>query len=489
MSYKKYAETLIADLGGEENIQDIYHCATRLRVKVKNRSLVDDEDIKRQAETVALVESGGQIQIIIGQFVGDVYREILAQTHLKKKRKINENLDEQNPAATQDEKDKGIFTQLFDVISGVFTPILGLLTATGVIKGLLAFLTTLNLLDATSGTYAVLNIAGDSFFYFMPVFLGYTAMKKFGGTPFLGMALGAAFIHPNVAGILTNENTQTLFTGSLFETAYSTNFMGLPLLFMNYASSVIPIIFTTFFAAKLEKFLDLKINKLVKSFMVPMLVLVIIVPLAFLIIGPLSTLLSSLLGEAAVTIYDLNPVLLGFLYGALIQVCVMFGLHWGFVTIAINNIATMGFDPVTITGLTAGFAQAGAVIMVMKMQKDDKYKKVGIPAVISSLLGITEPAIYGITLPMKKPFILASIASGVGGAIMGAVGAKQFSFGANGIFGFLNVINPEMGWDFSVTGTIIACLVSFAVSIVLMAVFGKGKEDRAVEIPNASQEG
>lgn len=485
MSYKKYAETILADLGGEENIQDMYHCATRLRVKVKDRSQVNDEGIKRQEETVALVESGGQIQIIVGQFVGDVYQEILAQTHLEKKSKIDENLDGTNREVTEEEKDKGVFAQLFDVISGVFTPILSLLTATGVIKGLLAFLTTLNLLDTTSGTYAALNIAGDSFFYFMPVFLGYTAMKKFGGTPFLGMALGAALIHPNVAGILANESTQTVFTGSLFETSYSTTFMGLPLLFMNYASSVIPIILTTFFAAKLERFLDSRINKLIKSFMVPMLVLVMIVPLAFLIIGPVSTMLSSLLGEAAVTIYDLNPILLGFLYGALIQVCVMFGLHWGFVTIAINNIATLGFDPVTITGLTAGFAQAGAVIMVMKMQKDDKYKKVGIPAAISSLLGITEPAIYGITLPMKKPFILASIASGVGGAIMGAVGAKQFSFGANGIFGFLNVINPETGWDFSVTGTIIACLVSFVVSILLMAVFGKEREDAAIEATKA----
>lgn len=484
MSYKNYAKTIIVNLGGAENIQDMYHCATRLRIKVKNRSQVNDENIKSQEETVAMVESGGQIQIIIGQFVGDVYQEILKLTNLQKHSKINENIDEASGDSSADDADKGFFAQLFDVISGVFTPILSLLTATGVIKGLLAFLTTLNLLDSSSGTYAVLNIAGDSFFYFMPIFLGYTAMKKFGGTPFLGMALGAAFIHPNVAGILANESTQSLFAGSIFETVYSTTFMGLPLLFMNYASSVMPIIFTTYFAAKLEKILDRKINKLVKSFMIPMLVLIIIVPLAFLVVGPVSTMLSSVLGEAAVRIYDLNPVLLGFLYGALIQVCVMFGLHWGFVTIAINNIAIMGFDPVTITGLTAGFAQAGAVIMVMRMQKDDKYKKVGIPAVISSLLGITEPAIYGITLPMKKPFILASIASGVGGAIMGAVGAKQFSFGANGIFGFLNVINPQTGWDFSVTGTIIACVVSFVVSLILMAVFGKEKESEGIEVPN-----
>lgn len=461
MSYKDYAKEVVKELGGKDNISDMYHCATRLRVKVKNGKEVDKEKLKDLSETVTVVESGGQIQIVVGQHVSDVYKDIVPLLDIESKKPIDENLDEEN-------KDTNFMSGLLDVISGVFTPILSLLTATGVIKGLLALLTTTGVLSTDSGIYELLNIAGDSFFYFMPIFLGYTSMKKFGGTPFLGMALGAALIHPNVSAILANPEYMMLFEGSIFEASYSETFFGAPILFMNYGSSVIPIILTTFFAAKLELFFDSKIHRLVKSFVVPMLVLLIIVPLSFMIIGPISTFLSNILGELALSIYNFSPTLLGFLYGLLIQVCVMFGLHWGFVTISINSIATLGFDPVTITGLTAGFAQAGAALVVMRVLKDEKYKRVGIPALISSLFGITEPVIYGINLPLKVPFIVGSIASGIGGAIMGYFGARQYNFGANGIFGFLNVINPETGWDISVTATLIACIVSFLSAIVLM---------------------
>lgn len=475
MSYKSYAQNVINELGGKENIVDVYHCATRLRVKLNNRDEVNVSAIEKLSETVAVIDSGGQLQIVIGQHVSDVYKEIVSQLGKQSSSSVLKSKSQH--------KDKNIVTSLFDVISGVFTPILSLLTATGVIKGLLALLVTTGLLSTDGGVYELLTIAGDSFFYFMPIFLGYTSMKKFGGTPFLGMALGAALIHPNVSTILSNVETLTLFKGSAFETNYSETIFGIPILFMNYASSVIPIIFTTYFASKLESYLDSRIHRLVKSFVVPMLVLLISVPLAFIIIGPISTFLSNGLGALALNIYNFSPTLLGFLYGALIQVCVMFGLHWGFVTISINNIATLGFDPVTITGLTAGFSQAGVALIVMKVMKDKRFKEVGIPAVISSLFGITEPVIYGINLPLKLPFIVASVASGIGGAIMAYFGASQYSFGANGIFGFLNVINPETGWDFSVTATIIACMVSFVCSIVLMYVL-KNKLDESDVLDN-----
>lgn len=461
MSYKEYAKNVVQELGGKENIKDIYHCATRLRVKVKHPNSINKENIKQLSDTVTVIESGGQIQIVVGQHVADVYKQIIPLLDIEAKKPVDENLDEEI-------KDKNFMSGFLDIISGVFTPILSLLTATGVIKGLLALLTTTNILSPESGVYQLLNIAGDSFFYFLPVFLGYTSMKKFGGTPFLGMALGAALIHPNVSTILANPESMLLLEGSIFETSYSYSFFGLPILFMNYGSSVIPIILTTYFAAKLESFLDSRIHRLVKSFVVPMLVLMIMVSLSFMIIGPISTFLSNILGEVALNIYNVSPTLLGFLYGLLIQVCVMFGLHWGFITISINSIATLGFDPVTITGLTAGFAQAGAALVVMRTLKAEKYKRVGIPSLISSLFGITEPVIYGINLPLKVPFIVGSIASGIGGAIMGYFGARQYNFGANGIFGFLNVINPETGWDISVTATIIACIVSFLSAALMM---------------------
>lgn len=468
MKYEEMIQKIIENIGGESNIDNVYHCATRLRFTLKDRQLMKKSKLEKISGVISVVESGGQVQIIIGQHVGDVYNELIKIINFDTKTKQNhgENAEEES----------NFFNKAIDIISGVFTPILGMLTATGVIKGLLALLTTLNILNIESGTYQILNIAGDSFFYFLPIFLGYTAMKKFGGTPFLGMVLGGALIHPNVAAIMGGTPLGVMFENSFLESVYPINFLGVPVLLMSYASSVVPIIVTCFFAAKLEKALSKRISNLVKAFAVPMLVILIIVPLTFLIIGPIATWLSSGLGELALIIYNLNSTILGFFYGALIQVCVMFGLHWGFVSISINNIATLGYDPVTITGLTAGFAQAAAVLMLIWQQKDEKMTKLGIPSFISALFGITEPAIYGITLPLKRPFIIASIASGIGGAIMGSANVKQYAFGANGIFGFMNVINPETGWDASVTWTIVACIVSFLSSMVLMYFFGKPKK-------------
>ena len=199
-------------------------------------------------------------------------------------------------------KKKKISNQFIDVISGVFTPVLGMLTATGVIKGLLAFLAATGLLATTSGTYQMLNIVGDCFFNFLPIFLGYTSMKKFGGTPFIGMAIGAALVYPSLTTIMAGDALYTLFSGTIFQTDVYVEFLGIPVLLMNYASSVIPVILTCYFAAKIEKFFAKRISDLFKTFAVPALTLLISIILAFLIIGPIATFASDLLGAASFSI-------------------------------------------------------------------------------------------------------------------------------------------------------------------------------------------
>lgn len=198
-----------------------------------------------------------------------------------------------------------------------------------------------------------------------------------------------------------------------------------------------------------------------------------VIILAFLIIGPIATFASDLLGAAFTALFNLNATISGFLYGALIQVCVMFGVHWGFVAISVNNLATLGYDPITIAGLASAFGQAGVVLMIMLRTKNKKLKSVCGPAIISAMVGITEPSIYGVTLQFKKPFMLACLASGIGGAIIGFGGVKQYVYGTNGIFGWLQVINPQTGFDSSVLAAIIACVVSFIAAIILMMTVGK----------------
>lgn len=470
MKYQELVKNIVSGIGGKENINSVYHCATRLRFTLKDAKKADKQKIEQTAGVLSVVEAGGQFQVVIGQQVADVYQELAAYTHL----------DEENEHSSVESTEKKTFiNQIMDFISAVFTPILGMLTATGVIKGLLALLTTVHLLSTSSGTYQILYIAGDSFFYFLPIFIGYTAMKKFGGTPFLGMVLGGSLVYPTVTTLLNSKAIGTLFTSTPFQLDYTITFLKLPVAIMNYSSSVIPIILICFFASKLQSFLDKRVSHLVKSFLVPMLVIVITLPLAFLVIGPVTLMLSNLLGDGLLWLYNINHTISGFLYGALIQTLVIFGLHWGFVAIALNNIATLGYDPLTITGLTAAFSLAGAMLVLMiKNRKihDQKVTENAIPSFVSALFGITEPSIYSLALPLKRPFILASIASGVGGAIMAFFNAKAYAFGANGVFGFLNVINPKTGWDFSVTATIIACLVAFILSVILNWFFFSLKE-------------
>lgn len=469
MKYEKMNRNILECVGGQENVESVYHCATRLRFQLKDESKADDAAVKEIDGVLSIVKGGGQYQIVIGQHVGDVYKELTAMMGVNQ-----ENVELKDAGEFKKEmKKKKISSQFIDVISGVFTPILGMLTATGVIKGILALLTATGLLSAASGTYQILNVVGDCFFYFLPIFLGYTSMKKFGGTPFIGMAIGAALVYPSLTTIMAGEALYTLFAGTIFETPVYVTFLGMPVLLMNYASSVIPAIITCFFAAKVEKFFEKRINNLFKTFAVPALTLLISIVLAFMVIGPVATFASNILGALFETLFSLNATICGFLYGALIQVCVMFGIHWGFVAISVNSIASLGYDPITIAGLASAFGQAGVVLVIMLKTRNKKLKSVCGPAILSAMVGITEPSIYGVTLQFKKPFILACLASGLGGAIIGFGGVKQYFYGTNGIFGWLQVINPATGFDSSVVAAILACVVSFVAAIILMLVFGK----------------
>ena len=295
----------------------------------------------------------------------------------------------------------------------------------------------------------------------------------FRSTPFYGMAIGAALVCPTVMNVMGGDVLFTLFAGTIFESPVYIKFLGIPVILMNYASSVIPVILICFFAAKIERFLEDRLPNLIKAFAVPLLTLLISIILGFFVIGPVATFASNILGMIMNGLFNLNATICGFAYGALIQVCVMFGVHWGFVALNVNSMATMGYDAITIAGMASAFGQAGVVLMLMLKTKNKKLKDVCGPAIVSAMFGITEPAIYGVTLQFKKPFIIACISSGIGGAIIGLAKVKQYTAGTNGIFGWLQVINPETGFDSTVIAAILACAVSFLASVILMKVFEK----------------
>lgn len=463
MKYQELIEDILKGIGGKENIGDVKHCVTRLRFNLKDESKADKEFVESINGVITVVKSGGQFQVVIGNHVPEVFSELLTIANLG-------DLSNQDNGSEV----KGVFNKFIDVISSIFTPVLGILAATGMIKGLNAMFVAFGWISMTSGTYKILQAAGDSLMYFFPIFLGYTAAKKFKLPPFIGMVIGASLVHPIVSGILVPgaEPLYTLFQGTIIESPVYVTFLGLPVIMMNYGSSVIPIIIAVYFASKVYKQVDKIIPSIVKTFLVPLFTILIVVPLTFLLIGPLATWFGDLLGALTLGLYNLNPVIAGLVIGGLWQVMVMFGLHWGVIPIGLNNMAVMGFDPILVLGMATPFATAGVVLGIMLKTKNKNVKSLAFPSFISSLFGVSEPSIYGITLPRKKPFYATLVAASVGGMIMGLSGSKSFIMGGMGIFGIPNYINPETGMDKGFYGFLIAIASAFVIGLILALTVG-----------------
>lgn len=464
-NYDQLAKDILSRVGGRENVNSVFHCVTRLRFKLKNESVAKTEELKNLPGVITVMQSGGQYQVVIGNEVPDVYKAVVKVGNFPSEGQIEEEADNSG-------KKVGLFSRFIDMISGVFTPLLGLLAATGMIKGFTAMFLSFGWVTDTSGTYHLLNATGDCLFYFFPIFLGYTAIKKFGGSPFLGMAIGASLVYPTLSGLTGGDPLYTLFAGTLFESPIHITFLGIPVILMTYSTSVIPIIIATFFAVKIEKFFKNIIPKVVSTFLVPFFTLLVIVPATFILIGPVSTWAGQLIGAGATGIYDLSPVVTGLVIGGLWQVLVLFGLHWGLVPVMLLNLSTSGADPVIAMSFAASFAQIGAVLAVIFKTKNTKLKSLGIPAFISGIFGVTEPAIYGLTLPLKKPFIMSCIAGGIGGGILGLAGSKLYIFGGLGVFGFPSFINKATGVDSGFYMALVACGIAFILGFILTYVVG-----------------
>ncbi|MGU8655062.1 beta-glucoside-specific PTS transporter subunit IIABC [Clostridium perfringens] len=483
MRYEQLAKDIIYNVGGKENVNSVTHCITRLRFKLKDESKANTDVLKNMDGVVTVIKSGGQYQVVIGNHVPDVYKDVVEVGGFN-----NESSSDDNEV-----KEKtSLFNSFIDVISGVFSPILGLLAATGMIKGLTALFLALGWLSKTSGTYEILNAIGDSLFYFFPIFLGYTSAKKFKLNHFTGMVIGAALVYPALSGLTAGNPLFTLFQGTIIESPVYITFLGIPVILMTYSSSVIPIIIANYVASKVERRFKKIIPDVVKTFLVPFCTILVIIPLTFIVIGPIATWTAQVLGSITLGIYNFSPLVAGLFIGGFWQVFVIFGLHWGLVPVAINNISMLGYDTILAMSFATSFAQIGVVLAIWIKTRDKKLKSLCIPAFISGLFGVTEPAIYGITLPRKKPFILSCIAAGVGGAIIGVMGTKQYIIGGLGIFGIPSFIDTSAGINRTFYGALIAMVVAFVLGFLLLWLTGfkdenlyggdKNKQDSKEEV-------
>lgn len=474
--YDGLARIIIQNVGGKSNINSVAHCITRLRFKLKDESKANKDVLEATDGVIKVMQSGGQYQVVIGNNVADVYDAVLEVGHFQGAGTV----DEDGNAVDGGESDggkKSPVSILIDMISGVIQPTLGVLAATGIIKGLLALFSFLNILPETSGTYQVLYAVGDGFFYFLPIILGYTAAKKFKMNEFIGMAIGIALCYPAMVNITGGEVLGTLFAGTAFEMSYYTTFLGIPVIMpaSGYTSSVVPIIIACALGAMLEKWLRKVIPDVIKLFVVPFVTLVVMVPLTYLVIGPIATILCNLLTAIFSAIYGIPVVgglIAGVLIGAFWQVLVIFGLHWGLVPLGLINYATLGYDFILSPYFCVSFAQTFVVLAMLLKTRDDKLKKIALPAFISGIFGVTEPAIYGVTLPKKKPFIYSCIGGAIGGGFIGFMGARSYTMGGLGLFGLPSYIDTvgDTGIQsliYVVIGTVIASVIGFVLTWVL----------------------
>lgn len=475
--YDGLARIIIQNVGGKSNIISVAHCITRLRFKLKDESKANKEVLESTDGVIKVMQAGGQYQVVIGNQVNDVYDAVLEVGHLNAAGAVDEDGNAVDDGGSESGGKKSPVSMLIDVISGTLQPTLGVLAATGIIKGLLALFDFIGLIPSTSGTYQVWYAMADGFFYFLPIILGYTAAKKFKINEFIGMAIGIALCYPAMVNSTAGEVLGTVFGGTAFEMSYYQTFMGIPVIMpaSGYTSSVVPIILAVAIAAPIEHWLKKVIPDVIKLFVVPFVTLVIMVPLTYLVIGPVASILCSILSLIFNAIYSIpvvGGIIGGILIGAFWQVLVIFGLHWGLVPLAMINYGLMGYDTFLSPYFCVSFAQTFVVLAIILKTKNEKTKKVAIPAFISGIFGVTEPAIYGVTLPKKKPFVYSCIAGAIGGAFTGFMNTRSYSIGGLGLFGLPSFIDTtgDMGITnmiYIIIAILIASVVGFALTYTL----------------------
>lgn len=402
MDYKKLAERILEKLGGKENVESVVHCMTRLRFVLKDESQVDDEQVKKIKGVIGVMKKSGQYQIIIGNEVASVYKEICALGNFKEK----------TSAKKIEKKNQNIISEMLDIISSVMSPVIPAIIGAAMIKVLLTVLPMIGILSNTSQTYELLSVIGDGAFFFMPVLIGMSAAKRFNANPYYAVSIALIILHPNFISLLKGAN----------EAGQTVKFFNLiPVTYANYSYSVIPIILSVAVLPYIEQFVDKITPKITKNFLKPMLVMLFIAPIVMVVIGPLGAIFGDMLSTAVYFIQDKLGFIAVGLVAAVFPFVVMTGMHHAFTPIKLGVLATTGFEGfICIAEFCANMAQGAAALAVsIKSKNSDIKQSAGSSAFSALVAGITEPALYGTNLRFKKPMIGACLGGLMGGLVGG----------------------------------------------------------------------
>lgn len=446
-NYDSLAKEVVEKVGGVENINSLFHCVTRLRFKLKDSSKADREAINDIQGILSVVEGNGQFQVVIGNHVTDVFDTVLKLFPEIKSEAMNTNDVEEKPSGN-------ILTRMFNTMSSIFNPIIIALAGAGMIKALLVILTTYGFMDNTGSTYKILSAAGNSVFYFLPLFLAFSTAKTFKVNQFIAVAIVGALMEPNFAGLMKA-------TGDVVD------FFGVPVVLMGYSGTVIPAILTIWVYSYVEKFLKKFIPKSIEIFTLSAVALLVMVPLAVMVIGPIGVTLGNGMGDLINFLSDKSGLIAGLVVGAGWTFLVMMGIHWGVVPIMINNIANQGYDVIRPMIAAATFASAGVALGVLLRSKKKETKAFAASTMIPALLGgITEPIVYGLSVKYKKPLIAQTIAGGIAGAFMGMFQTKVIVY----VFPALTTLPAFFGDTFVIY--LIGIAMAFGLSAILTYILG-----------------
>ena len=459
--YEGLARDIVDLVGGSDNVTNAYHCQTRLRFTLADESRADEEAIKAHDGVVGVIHGAGQFQVCIGPHVADVFEEVekLVDT------------GEKDAAPDEGEK-KGPFDRVIDFVAGTFQPIIPALSGAGMVKAVMALLTTFELISTDSQTYQMLNIFADGVFYFLPMLLAFCEAQKLKCNPILAAGVAAMMLHPSWSAFVSAAEPVNFFEV-------------IPFTLASYGSSVIPIILVVFVQSFVEKWLNKHIPAAVNLVFVPMLTFLVMGTLAFSVLGPIGYIVGEWLSVFFTFLAENAAWVPAVLIGGLCPVMVMFGIHNGIAPLGPIQMADLGYDSIWGPGnIVSNMAQASAGLVVALRSKKDR--KIAMPGAITAFMGITEPILYGTNLPKKYPLVAAMIGGACGGLYAGLTQTHRFATGSGGLPAVLLYIGD--GTMQHLINIIIAMVIASAISATLTFVLfshfekdGEGEKDDASE--------
>lgn len=457
MNFERIAKEVLENVGGANNVAHVTHCVTRLRFNLKDDSKADIDKIKKIKGVMGQVNKGGQFQVIIGNDVSDVYKELLKLGNFKS----SNNQEEEKGAK------KGIITSVFDTIAGIFTPIIPAIAGCGMLKAFLGLFVALGLISTETQTYYIFSFISDAAFFFMPLLLAYTAGIKFKTSPFLAMVIGGVLLHPSFSALVSAGEP--------------VSFLGLPVRLVNYSSSVIPIILIVWLMSYVEKLANKFIPKVLRLVFVPLIVIIVTAPIGLIVIGPLGTVIGDVLASGIMFIDSKATWTLPLIMGGLTPLIVMTGMHYSLYPALFTQLATLGYQTLMPGMLISNVCQGAAALCVSIKSKNSELKQLASSTGITALLGITEPAMYGVNLKLKKPLYAVLCGGALGGLYAGLTAVKGYTPSGSGLPGIAAYIGPEMS---NVVNILIACGIGFVATFIITWFIGfedEVNEDEAVE--------